>query len=195
MEKHEYVSLRRRFMSCFPSSSAPSHLYVTHLSLPLQITLNWRSMACLVPLGRKGYSARKIHYLCINKSCALPLAEWDVTEHTRLGFQHFCLLVLYVLKTSVSLKQWCPQPPHCGHPIHCVHIPNPAYTRLLIFFFFLSLLSLHLTPPWFFSCSSWSCLLQNNVKYKFTLGCWSSLFSFFRVMWESWSFCVITVLK
>ena len=40
MEKHEYVSLRRRFMSCFPSSSAPSHLYVTHLSLPLQITLN-----------------------------------------------------------------------------------------------------------------------------------------------------------
>lgn len=64
-------------------------------------------MACSVPLGRKGYSARKIHYLYINKICVLHLAELEVTEHRVTWFSNiFIFHGSYFIKTSRNIKQW-----------------------------------------------------------------------------------------
>lgn len=85
-------------------------------------------MACPVPLGRKGFSARKIRYLYTEKSCVLPLAEWGVTGHRVIQFSNF-----YLPWSLFSRNFQKPEAVLNHHvaatPLFPIHIPYPTYTR------------------------------------------------------------------
>lgn len=129
-------------------------------------------MACSVPLGRKGYSARKIHYLYINKICVLHLAELEVTEHRVTWFSNiFIFHGSYFIKTSRNIKHWV-----LNNLIavtlffFSIHIPNPTQTRLSIFsHFHFYFLCLSILPSPLFPFYSWSRPLHDNLKYFYNL--------------------------
>lgn len=106
-------------------------------------------MACSVPLGRKGYSARKIHYLYINKICVLHLAELEVTEHRVTWFSNiFIFHGSYFIKTSRNIKQWVLNNLIAVTLFFFFHPYSQPYTNKIINFFslpFLFPLSLHFT--------------------------------------------------
>lgn len=127
-------ALRRIYLT----SPALQPQAVTRLHIrpsPLKIILNCRSVACPVSLGGKGYSARKIDYVYINKSCVLPLADWDVTTHRVTLFSNiFIFHGLLMLRTSRSLKQWGLELPCCCHSVFFHIYFQPLSYKIIHFF-------------------------------------------------------------
>lgn len=132
--ENEQVTFRRIYLT----SPVLEPLAITRLHIcpnPLKIILNWRSVACPVPLGQKGYSAKKIHYVYISKSCVLPLADWNVTGHRVTWFSNILIFHgLHIVNTSRSLEQWGVELLCCCHSIFFpIYFQSCSYKIILFF--------------------------------------------------------------